>query len=254
MIRIKNLCKRYGSFQALEDLSLSVEPGEIFGFLGPNGAGKTTTIRIMAGLLKPTSGTVEIAGHDIRVQPQEAKAAMGLVPDRPFLYEKLSGDEFLHFLGGIYGLEPTAAKKRMEQLVSIFELEDWRDQLIENYAHGMKQRLVMCGALLHRPKVLVVDEPMVGLDPRGARLLKEVLRKEAKELGTTIFMSTHTLEMAEEMCDHIGILQRGRLIAQGTPEELRKTAGHSGGDLEAVFFRLTGGEDLENLLGSLRLR
>jgi len=254
MIRIKNLSKRYGSFQALEDLSLSVEPGEIFGFLGPNGAGKTTTIRVMAGLLRPTSGTVEIAGHDIRTEPEAAKAAMGLVPDRPFLYEKLTGDEFLRFLGDIYGLEPASARERMEKLLEIFELEDWRGQLIENYSHGMKQRLVMCGALLHKPKVLVVDEPMVGLDPRGSRLLKEVFRREAKEMGTTIFMSTHTLEMAEEMCDRIGILQKGRLVAKGTPEELRRTAGQSGGDLEAVFLRLTGGEDLEDLLGSLRLR
>lgn len=253
MIRIKQLSKRYGSFQALEELSLSVEPGEIFGFLGPNGAGKTTTIKLMAGLLKPTSGTVEIAGHDILKEPQAAKAAMGLVPDRPFLYEKLTGDEFLRFLGELYGMEPIATQQRMEQLLVIFELQDWRGQLIENYSHGMKQRLVMCGALLHRPRVLVVDEPMVGLDPRGARLLKEVFRREAKEMGTSIFMSTHTLEVAEEMCDRIAILQKGRLIAQGTPEELRKTAGESGGDLEAVFLRLTGGEDLGELLDGLRL-
>lgn len=235
----------------MENLSLTVEPGEIFGFLGPNGAGKTTTIRIMAGLLKPTSGTVQIAGHDIRTEPESAKAAMGLVPDRPFLYEKLTGEEFLLFLGGIYGLEPSVTRERMDRLLNIFELEQWRGQLIENYSHGMKQRLVMCGALLHKPKVLVVDEPMVGLDPRGTRLLKEVFRREARERDTSIFMSTHTLEMAEEMCDRIGILHKGRLIAQGTPRELREMAGESGGDLEAVFLRLTGDEGLEGLQGGL---
>ncbi len=235
----------------MENLSLTVEPGEIFGFLGPNGAGKTTTIRIMAGLLKPTSGTVQIAGHDIRTEPESAKAAMGLVPDRPFLYEKLTGEEFLLFLGGIYGLEPSVTRERMDRLLNIFELEQWRGQLIENYSHGMKQRLVMCGALLHKPKVLVVDEPMVGLDPRGARLLKEVFRREARERDTSIFMSTHTLEMAEEMCDRIGILHKGRLIAQGTPRELREMAGESGGDLEAVFLRLTGDDGLEGLQGGV---
>ncbi|MEJ5376296.1 MAG: ABC transporter ATP-binding protein [bacterium] len=254
MIRIWNLSKHYGSFHALEDVSLQVEPGEIFGFLGPNGAGKTTTIRVMAGLLRPTSGTVEIAGHDILKEPEAAKAAMGLVPDRPFLYEKLTGDEFLLFLGGIYGLSAALTRQRMEQLLSIFELEQWRGQLIENYSHGMKQRLVMCAALLHRPLVLVVDEPMVGLDPRGSRLLKEVFRKEAKQRGASIFMSTHSLEVAEEMCDRIAILQKGRIIAQGTPEELRKMAGESGEDLESVFLRLTGGEDLGGLEGGLPSR
>jgi ABC-2 type transport system ATP-binding protein len=252
MIQIEHLSKLYGSFQALEDVTLWVEPGEIFGFLGPNGAGKTTTIRIMAGLLRPTSGTVRIAGRDIRTEPEAAKALMGLVPDRPFLYEKLTGEEFLRFLGAIYGLRPALIQERMEQLLGLFELEEWQGQLIENYSHGMKQRLVVCGALLHRPRALVVDEPMVGLDPKGARLLKEVFRREARQRGTSIFMSTHTLEVAEQMCDRIAILQKGKVIAQGTAEELRRMAGDVGGDLEAVFLRLTGGEDLGDLLGALR--
>lgn len=251
MIEIERLCKRYGAFTALEDLSLRIEPGEIFGFLGPNGAGKTTTIRIMAGLIRPTSGTVRIAGHDILREPRTAKAMMGLVPDRPFLYEKLTGEEFLFFLGGLYGMDKRNTRARMEELLAIFELQEWREQLIENYSHGMKQRLVMCGALLHQPRVLVVDEPMVGLDPRGGRLVKEVFQRQARSAGVSIFMSTHTLEIAEKMCDRVAILQRGRVIAQGTVQELRRLAGPSQGPLEEAFLRLTGGEDVHGILEAL---
>jgi len=215
MIQIEHLTKQYGKFVALEDVSLTVRPGEIFGFLGPNGAGKTTTIRIIAGLLRPTSGSVRIGRFDMTREPEAAKRIIGLIPDRPFLYEKLTGTEFLRFLGPIYGLGPSSLRERIKALLELFELQEWKDELIENYSHGMKQRLVMASALLHRPEVLVVDEPMVGLDPRGARLVKEVFRQESRTRGVSVFMSTHTLEMVEEMCDRIAILQRGRLIEIG---------------------------------------
>ncbi len=252
MIEIVHLCKRYGSFQALDDVNLTVQPGEIFGFLGPNGAGKTTTIRIMAGLLRPTSGTVRIAGFDIRRSPEAAKAILGVVPDRPFLYEKLTGTEFLTFLGAIYKLDGPSLQGTIQALMELFELEDWKDELIENYSHGMKQRLVMASAILHSPKALVVDEPMVGLDPRGARLVKEIFRKQAADLGVSVFMSTHSLEVAQEMCDRIAILQRGRVIAVGTSEELQRMAGSSDRNLESIFLRLTGGEDVQEVLQALR--
>jgi ABC-2 type transport system ATP-binding protein len=252
MIQIEHLCKRYGTFPALDNISVTVRPGEIFGFLGPNGAGKTTTIRIMAGLLRPTSGRVLMGGFDILKEPESAKAIMGVIPDRPFVYEKLTGVEFLRFLGGLYGLEGRLFESRIEGLMGLFELESWKDQLIENYSHGMKQRLVMASALLHRPKVLVVDEPMVGLDPRGAKLVKELFRQEAKNRGVSIFMSTHTLEMAQEMCDRIAILQQGRVIAEGTPEELQRMAGSADKDLESIFLKLTGGEDVQEILHGLR--
>jgi len=252
MIRIEHLYKRYGSFQALEDVHLSVDSGEIFGFLGPNGAGKTTTIRIMAGLLSPTSGTIRVSGFDIRKEPEAAKAIMGVIPDRPFLYDKLTGTEFLQFLGRVYGMGASDLAQRIRGLMELFELEDWKDQLMENYSHGMKQRVVMASALLHRPKALVVDEPMVGLDPRGARLVKEVFRQEARERGVCIFMSTHSLEVAQAMCDRIAILQRGRVIAQGTSEELRRMAGSADRDLESIFLKLTGGEDVQEILQTLR--
>lgn len=245
MIELVNLSKNYGSFQALRDVNLSVREGEIFGFLGPNGAGKTTTIKIMAGLMKPTSGKARIAGHDISREPIKAKAQIGLVPDRPFLYEKLTAVEFLRFVGTIRGMDAADLNRQMERLLNTFGLDGWADKLIENYSHGMKQRLVMCAALLHRPKVLIVDEPMVGLDPKGARLVKEIFRKEAQE-GTSIFMSTHTLEMAQEMCHRVAILDRGKIVAQGTAEELAAMTGQFGADLEEVFLRLTAQESGEN--------
>jgi ABC-2 type transport system ATP-binding protein len=252
MIQIEHLDKRYGSFQALEDVHLSVHPGEIFGFLGPNGAGKTTTIRIMAGLLRPTSGTIRVGGFDILREAEAAKAIMGVIPDRPFLYDKLTGTEFLRFLGRVYGMEAGNLAQRISGLMELFELEEWADELMENYSHGMKQRVVMASALLHRPKALVVDEPMVGLDPRGARLVKEIFRQEVRERGVCVFMSTHSLEVAQEMCDRIAILQRGRVIAQGTSEELRRMAGSADRDLESIFLKLTGGEDVQEILKALK--
>ena len=202
MITMVNLQKHYGHLVAVKNLNLHIAQGEFFGFLGPNGAGKTTTIKMLVGLLKPSAGSATVAGYDIQRAPQEAKRQIGFIPDRPFLYEKLSGREFLRFVGDLHGLEEHAARTRGEDLLELFELTVRGDELIESYSHGMRQKLVMCAALLHQPRVLVVDEPMVGLDPKGARLVKRLLRGLC-DRGTTIFMSTHTLEVAEQMCDRI---------------------------------------------------
>lgn len=240
MIRLENLTKRYGNHLAVDGLSLEIRSGELFGFLGPNGAGKTTTIKMIAGLLIPTSGRIELAGHDLGHHPERAKAALGFIPDRPFLYEKLSASEFLRFVAGLYGIGGKEVGHRVEELLELVELSHAKADLIESFSHGMKQRLVMAASFIHDPQVLVVDEPMVGLDPKGARLIKSVFRKRCRE-GTTIFMSTHTLEVAEEMCDRIGIISGGRLIALGTMEELRQQASYSLTGLEPIFLKLTGG-------------
>ncbi len=241
MIELNDLTKRYGSTLAVDRLSLSVEKGEIFGFIGPNGAGKTTTIRMMAGVLGPTAGTVRISGIDMGSEPEAAKRLIGFIPDRPFLYEKLTGMEFLRFVSDLYGFTDGLFRKRAEELLIQFSLYDWSDHLIEAYSHGMKQRLIIASALLHEPKVIIVDEPMVGLDPAGIRMVKDLLR-ELAESGTTIFMSTHTLEIAEDLCNRIGVIHHGRLVALGSTGDLRGTAQLREGDLEDVFLRLTGKE------------
>jgi ABC-2 type transport system ATP-binding protein len=246
MIRLEGLAKTFGSFTAVDDVSLDVPKGEIHGFLGPNGAGKTTTIRMIAGLLQPTRGRVVIDGHDLARDPVAAKRTLGFIPDRPFLYEKLTGAEFLRFHAGLYGLDGDDVEQRASELLQLFELTDWRDKLVESFSHGMKQRLVMCAALLHRPRAVVVDEPMVGLDPRGARLIKEIFRVQSRK-GVAILMSTHTLEVAQEMCDRISIIQSGRIIAQGTVEELRELAGHDDAHLTPVFLKLTGGTGFQEI-------
>jgi ABC-2 type transport system ATP-binding protein len=242
MIRLENLTKRYGNHLAVDDLSLEVPSGELFGFLGPNGAGKTTTIKMIAGLLIPTSGRIELAGHDLEGEPEQAKAALGFIPDRPFLYEKLSATEFLRFVAGLYGIDGNDLGPLIEGLLELVELSHAKADLVESFSHGMKQRLVMASSFIHDPAILVVDEPMVGLDPKGARLIKGVFRERCNR-GATIFMSTHTLEVAEEMCDRIGIISGGRLIALGTMDELRDQASsHSATELEPIFLKLTGGE------------
>ncbi len=240
MIRLEGLVKTFGSFTAVDDVSLDVPAGQIHGFLGPNGAGKTTTIRMIAGLLQPTRGRVTINGHDLARKPEAAKRSLGFISDRPFLYEKLTGAELLRFHAGLYGLEGQEVEQRAAVLLDLFELTAWRHELVESFSHGMKQRLVMCAAFLHRPRAVVVDEPMVGLDPRGARLIKEVFRVQSRK-GVAILMSTHTLEVAQEMCDIISIIQGGRIIARGTVEELRDLAGHDDALLTPVFLKLTGG-------------
>ena len=238
MIKLINLTKFYRGLRAVDQINLEIRKGVCFGFLGPNGAGKTTTIKMMAGVLKPTKGQIIIDGHDLAKDPSAAKQCVGFIPDRPFMYEKLTGLEFLYFVADLYSLDSTPMlSRRIGDLLELFELRHWEEELIESYSHGMKQRLIMCAALVHQPKVLIVDEPMVGLDPKGARLVKNIFRDQA-EKGTTLFMSTHSLEVAEEVCDEIAIIQKGRIIVRGTAGELREQAGMDG-KLEDVFLRLT---------------
>jgi len=251
MMQVRELSKRFGTFLAVDGVTLNVNRGEIFGFLGPNGAGKTTTIKMLAGLMKPSGGRVIIDGWDLAEHPQEAKKAVGFIPDRPFLYEKLTALEFLRFLAGLYGCSSHATDERMTSLLRLFGIEEWKDELIESFSHGMKQRLVMVSAFLHRPRIIIVDEPMVGLDPGGARLVKEVFRNFSSR-GGAVFMSTHTLEVAEEVCDRIAIIHEGRIVASGTIDELRQKAGSEGVRLEALFFKLTGGEEERRLVESLQ--
>jgi ABC-2 type transport system ATP-binding protein len=246
MILVQDLVKRYGAFTAVDGVSLDVAPGEIHGFLGPNGAGKTTTIRMIAGLLKPTAGRVVINGHDLDTAPEAAKASLGFIPDRPFIYEKLTAGEFLRFHGGLYGMDEADAARRAGEMLEVFELTRWKDELVESFSHGMKQRLVMSAAFLHRPQAVLVDEPMVGLDPRGARLIKDVFRAMSRR-GVAILMSTHTLEVAQEMCDRIAIIQKGRIIARGTVDELLAMAGGEDELLTPVFLKLTGGTALQEI-------
>ena len=244
MIQIEQFSKRYGSFWAVKDLNLHVKRGEVFGFLGPNGAGKTTTMKVMVGLVRPTAGRIRVGGLDVVQDPIRAKQIVGYIPDRPYLYEKLTAEEFLAFTASIYGLDYKQQTKRADDLLHMFGLEDWRAELVESYSHGMKQRLTMAAALLHRPELLVVDEPMVGLDPQGAELVKGLFRRISTELGGTVFLSTHTLEVAEELCDRVAILYKGAIVAQGTMDELRAQVGDDGGEhLHELFLRLTGGDE-----------
>jgi ABC-2 type transport system ATP-binding protein len=240
MIKLINLAKVYGGLTAVNGICLTVEPGEVFGFLGPNGAGKTTTIRMMAGLLLPTSGSAEIGGFDVQKDPLRAKAITGFIPDRPYLYEKLTAAEFMDFVSRLYDMDD--AGLRTAELLDLFGLTQWSDELIENFSHGMKQRLVMASSLLHDPRVLVVDEPMVGLDPRGARLVKNLF-KELAAKGVTIFLSTHTLEIVEAMCTRVAIINRGDIIAEGSVAELGRLARMEDSHLEPIFLKLTGGEE-----------
>ena len=239
MILLESLTKKYGAFTAVDSISLEVARGELFGFLGPNGAGKTTTLRMIAGILRPTAGSVRIAGVDLATDPVRAKSKLGYIPDRPFIYEKLTGMEFLHFVAGLFEQEGAQVDHRARELLAVFDLEDWRDELVESYSHGMRQKLIIASAFVHRPDVIVVDEPMVGLDPKAAKTLKDLFREYTRR-GHTIMMSTHTLEVAQSLCDRVAIIQRGEIRACGTVDELR-TAGEAGSErLEDIFLRLTG--------------
>jgi ABC-2 type transport system ATP-binding protein len=240
MIKLVNLTKNYGALVAVNSINLEIGQGEVFGFLGPNGAGKTTTIKMMTGLLQPTGGKALIDGHDIQSEPLKAKSITGFIPDRPFLYEKLTASEFLQFVSQLYGMKDQ--KIRIGTLLDLFGLTEWADELVENFSHGMKQRLVMASALLHNPKVLVVDEPMVGLDPRGARLVKDIFH-DLSSKGVTIFMSTHTLEIVEQMCTRVAIINKGEIIAKGSVDDLGRMARMQGSHLEPIFLRLTGGDE-----------
>jgi ABC-2 type transport system ATP-binding protein len=238
MIEIKNLTKKYVDFPAVSNLNLSIQKGEIFGFIGPNGAGKTTTIKMIGGILEPTSGSVMIAGISMKDNPEKAKSKIGFIPDRPYLYEKLTGMEFLKFVADLYGVDSDIFSEKAEQHLKMFSLLDWSNELIESYSHGMKQRLIMAAALLHDPEVIIVDEPMVGLDPVAIMMVKDLFRNLAKQ-GVSVFMSTHTLKIAEDICDRIGIIHKGHLIATGTTDDLRRKAQVTDADLEQVFLNLT---------------
>jgi ABC-2 type transport system ATP-binding protein len=247
MIAVQNLVKIYGRFKAVDGVSLNVEPGEIHGFLGPNGAGKTTTMRMIAGLLKPTSGRILVNNHDLEREPEAAKGSLGFIPDRPFIYDKLTAGEFLTFHAGLYGMTNGQVGSRVDEMLELFELPQWKNELIESFSHGMKQRLVMSSAFFHRPQAVAVDEPMVGLDPRGARLIKDVFRRMS-ERGVAILMSTHTLEVAQEMCHRVSIIQKGHIIAQGTVDEVKRITGSTTDEhLTAVFLKLTGGSALQEI-------
>jgi len=239
MITFENLTKIYRGIKAVDNLSLNIPQGTIFGFIGPNGAGKTTTIKMMAGLLRPTRGKIYINGLEIAKESSKVKKIIGFIPDRPFLYEKLSGIEFLRFKAGLYRMKENGLDERIAKLLNLFELNDWGDELIESYSHGMKQRLIIASAMIHEPKVIIVDEPMVGLDPKGAKLVKEIFKEWAND-GATVFMSTHTLALAQEVCQQIAIVNKGRIVASGTSEDLKKQAGVEG-NLESIFLTITGG-------------
>jgi len=249
MLRLEGVVKRYGKFTAVAGLTLDVHRGEIFGFLGPNGAGKTTTIRMVAGVLRPTAGRILVGGDDLAAHPAAAKARMGYVPDRPFLYEKLSGGEFLRFVAGLWGRDGSEAEARADRLLELFQLAQWKDELIESYSHGMRQKLLISSALIHQPELIVVDEPMVGLDPRSARLLKDLLRAFVAQ-GGTVFLSTHTLEVAEALCDRIAIVSGGEIIALGTMDDLRARVHAGGAHLEEIFLKVTGGEEMADVIRS----
>jgi ABC-2 type transport system ATP-binding protein len=243
LIDVQNLTKKFGEKVAVNDVSFRVQSGEVFGFLGPNGAGKTTTIKMIVGLLQPTSGVVRVAGYDIHKEPLRSKAATGYVPDTPNLYAKLSGREFLTFVGDLYEVERTQVQRRIEELLRLFDLVQAGDDTIDSYSHGMQQKTALAAALMHDPQVLILDEPTVGLDPKSARLIKDILRQLA-ERGSAIFLSTHILEIAERMCDRIGIINKGELIAVGTMDELRLlNKRQDGASLEDIFLELTGGTE-----------
>jgi ABC-2 type transport system ATP-binding protein len=249
MIEVIDLVKRYGSFTAVDGLNLKVPRGTLFGFLGPNGAGKTTTMRMIAQILRPTGGEIRIGGKATWEQPQVIKNMIGYIPDRPYVYDKLTGAEFVRFVAALYGQGGATIERRMNELLDLFELAPWKDELTESYSHGMRQKLIIASAFAHRPEVIVVDEPMVGLDPKSARLLKDLFRQFVSR-GGTVLMSTHTLEVAEGMCDRIGIIQGGRMVAEGTMAELRAQSVSGNESLEDLFLRLTGGLR-EGALGSI---
>ncbi len=237
MIELINLTKDYGTVLAVNNLNLRIATGEIYGFIGPNGAGKTTTIRMMGGIIEPTAGKVIISGIDMKENPVPAKKLIGFVPDRPFLYEKLTGMEFLKFIADVYEVETKIITPRAQELLEKFALTDWAHEIIEAYSHGMKQRLIIAAALMHDPRVLVIDEPMVGLDPAAVRMVKDMLKNLSRQ-NVTIFVSTHTLSIAEDLCDRIGVIHRGALLAQGSIAELNLAARTGNAGLEEVFLTL----------------
>jgi ABC-2 type transport system ATP-binding protein len=238
VIELDRLVKKFGKFEAVSELSLKINPGEVFGFLGVNGAGKTTTLRMLVGILEPTSGAAFLGGFNVHTHPTEAKQLLGFIPDRPHLYGKLTAREYLYFCADLHNVPAQVADQEIDRLLQDYALVPWQNELIDSFSHGMKQRLATCGALVHRPKILVVDEPMVGLDPHGAQLMKSLMKRYAKE-GMTVLLSTHSLHVAEEVCNRLAIIDRGRIIATGTFEEIKSQAGIAHGNLENVFLQIT---------------
>ncbi|MBY0027429.1 ABC transporter ATP-binding protein [Priestia aryabhattai] len=249
-ISLSNVSKSYGSHKAVKDLNLTVESGELFGFLGPNGAGKTTTIKMMTGLLEPSSGSIDVCGINVWNSPIEAKRKIAYVPDQPTLYLKLTGMEYLQFIASIFKLSADEFEKRSNKWLSLFQLEERANELIEGYSHGMKQKIALCGALLHNPEIIFLDEPTVGLDPKSARTLKNLLRSLCDN-GVTVFITTHILEIAEQLCDRIGIILDGEVIALGSMKELREQANNDQSTLEDIFLNLTGNEEQQNIIEEL---
>ena len=238
MIQLQNVTKKFGSFTAVDDLTLIVPKGEFFGFLGPNGAGKTTTIKMIVGLFTPTTGSILVNGYDIVKQPMEAKQSVAYVPDIPFLYEKLTGREFLYFIGGLFKIPKSTLHNRIAELIDHFEIGSWIDKRTEDYSQGMKQRITIAVALLHHPQTIIIDEPMIGLDPRSAKILRDTLRMQSQN-GVSILMSTHSLPVAEELCDRIGIINNGKLVFCDTREQLQLDKARYDGKFESVFLEVT---------------
>ncbi len=252
LLKIENLSKTFGDFKAVDTINLMVEPGEIYGFLGPNGAGKTTTIKMIVGLLQPDNGEVLIGEYNLEQEPKACKSITGYIPDRPFLYEKLTGDEYLRFVCSLY---PEAAGgkaiKNAEHYLDLFDLSQWRHHLIEGYSHGMRQKLIMTSILILEQPLIVVDEPMVGLDPKSAKIVKELFRNKADQ-GAAVFLSTHSMEIAEELCDRIGILVDGSIKATGTIKDLRQIVSTGEKNLEDIFLELTGAFELQEVIRALK--
>ena len=238
MIQLQNVTKKFGSFVAVDNLTLSIPKGEFFGFLGPNGAGKTTTIKMIVGLFAPTSGSIQVDGFDVVQNPMEAKRAIGYVPDIPFVYEKLTGREFLYFIGGLFDIQKATLHGRVAELIDHFEIGMWVDKRTEDYSQGMKQRITIAAALLHSPKAIIIDEPMIGLDPRSAKIVRDTLHAQSRN-GISILMSTHSLPVAEELCDRIGIINNGRLVFCDTREQLQLDKTRYDGKFESVFLEVT---------------
>jgi ABC-2 type transport system ATP-binding protein len=251
MLVLEHLSKKFGNFKAVNDISLTVCKGEIFGFIGPNGAGKTTTIKMIAGLLKPDAGRILINKRSLKEEPEYCKQDTGYIPDRPYLFEKLTGHEFLQFIASLYKLSPDTFIKNTTHYLKLFDLLDWQHHLIESYSHGMRQKLIISSVFMLEPPFIVVDEPMVGLDPKSARIVKELFKTHAA-LGTSIFLSTHSLEIAEELCDRIGIILNGKLRAIGNLKDLQLEAETEHSDLEEIFLQLTGAYELQKIIAALR--
>ncbi|HNT29396.1 MAG TPA: ABC transporter ATP-binding protein [bacterium] len=248
MLTLTHVSKNFGKFTAVHDISLSIPPGEIFGFLGPNGAGKTTTIKLIAGLMKPSEGSITIDGHDVHRDPVQAKQRLAYIPDEPYLYEKMTGRECLELIGNLRNISTATIRQRINQLVDLFGIDQYLDQYTEDYSHGTRQKFVFASAFLTRPALLLIDEPLVGLDPQHAHLVKTVLRQIATDNQVTIFMSTHTLSVAQEICDRIGIIHEGKLVACGNLQELQQLAHDRDGDLEELYLKLTGNLHRESLV------